>query len=343
MEGYHSQNIDPEDEYARIIKALTSDSAAVEPFPSVSPPAFTEPLLMSTSTASWSFPLELQESFVALDPNLRGQRQFQTLNSPTLGIDNAGWRYETSRSASLLVDDEDTIRKQEPQAMIEAGTPGSPDSGASSSFSEGAEELETTLSHELVASSSGSASGKRKFLGKALDKPEEIPSITEGRKHRNKPRKKGQKRDRGPRYAFQTRSDVDIMDDGYRWRKYGQKAVKNSPHPRSYYRCTNTRCSVKKRVERSSEDPGLVITTYEGIHNHHSPMTIRGQTEAFSFASHLPGFPQPQLRPVLPLEMPEDQRQRSFDFGAQLIRPTQEPPTDEGLLEDMVPPGMLKP
>lgn len=35
-----------------------------------------------------------------------------------------------------------------------------------------------------------------------------------------------------PRFAFQTRSVDDILDDGYRWRKYGQKAVKNSTYPR---------------------------------------------------------------------------------------------------------------
>ena len=35
-----------------------------------------------------------------------------------------------------------------------------------------------------------------------------------------------------PRFAFQTRSADDILDDGYRWRKYGQKAVKNSNYPR---------------------------------------------------------------------------------------------------------------
>lgn len=37
-----------------------------------------------------------------------------------------------------------------------------------------------------------------------------------------------------PRFAFQTRSANDILDDGYRWRKYGQKAVKNSTHPRCF-------------------------------------------------------------------------------------------------------------
>lgn len=38
-----------------------------------------------------------------------------------------------------------------------------------------------------------------------------------------------------PRFAFQTRSVDDILDDGYRWRKYGQKAVKNSIYPRFEY------------------------------------------------------------------------------------------------------------
>ncbi|CAJ1950256.1 unnamed protein product [Sphenostylis stenocarpa] len=71
-----------------------------------------------------------------------------------------------------------------------------------------------------------------------------------------------------PRFAFQTRSADDILDDGYRWRKYGQKAVKNNMHPRSYYRCTHHTCNVKKQVQRLSKDTSIVVTTYEGIHNH---------------------------------------------------------------------------
>ncbi|KAL6536218.1 WRKY transcription factor [Orobanche gracilis] len=68
--------------------------------------------------------------------------------------------------------------------------------------------------------------------------------------------------------AFKTMSEVEVLDDGFRWRKYGKKMVKNNPNPRNYYKCSVEGCPVKKRVERDKEDPGYVVTTYEGIHNH---------------------------------------------------------------------------
>ena len=36
----------------------------------------------------------------------------------------------------------------------------------------------------------------------------------------------------------QTTSEVDLLDDGYRWRKYGQKVVKGNPHPRYTFHCS---------------------------------------------------------------------------------------------------------
>ncbi|KAI3823577.1 hypothetical protein L1987_05016 [Smallanthus sonchifolius] len=105
-----------------------------------------------------------------------------------------------------------------------------------------------------------------------------------------KPKKKNLKKQRQPRFAFMTKSDIDHLDDGYRWRKYGQKAVKNSPFPRSYHRCTSVTCGVKKRVERSSEDPSIVITTYEGTHTHPYPMTPRGAIEILPEATGYGGF-----------------------------------------------------
>lgn len=42
---------------------------------------------------------------------------------------------------------------------------------------------------------------------------------------------------REPRVVVQTTSEVDILDDGYRWRKYGQKVVKGNPNPRYITTC----------------------------------------------------------------------------------------------------------
>ncbi|CAK9133375.1 unnamed protein product [Ilex paraguariensis] len=74
-----------------------------------------------------------------------------------------------------------------------------------------------------------------------------------------------------PRQVVQTMSEVDIVNDGYRWRKYGQKLVKGNPNPRSYYRCSNAGCPAKKQMERASHDANVVITTYEGQHDHDIP------------------------------------------------------------------------
>ncbi|XP_020876111.1 probable WRKY transcription factor 26 isoform X3 [Arabidopsis lyrata subsp. lyrata] len=84
-----------------------------------------------------------------------------------------------------------------------------------------------------------------------------------------------------PRVVVQTTSDIDILDDGYRWRKYGQKVVKGNPNPRSYYKCTFTGCGVRKHVERAFQDPKSVITTYEGKHKHQIPTPKRGHTSGF--------------------------------------------------------------
>ncbi|KAK6943732.1 WRKY domain [Dillenia turbinata] len=70
-----------------------------------------------------------------------------------------------------------------------------------------------------------------------------------------------------PHIAVQSSTDSEIIGDGFRWRKYGQKVVKGNPYPR----CTNLHCNVRKYVERASDDPRAFITTYEGKHNHDVP------------------------------------------------------------------------
>ncbi|KAJ6997404.1 probable WRKY transcription factor 15 isoform X2 [Populus alba] len=61
----------------------------------------------------------------------------------------------------------------------------------------------------------------------------------------------------------------DIPPDDYSWRKYGQKPIKGSPHPRGYYKCSSVRgCPARKHVERALDDPSMLVVTYEGEHSH---------------------------------------------------------------------------
>lgn len=71
------------------------------------------------------------------------------------------------------------------------------------------------------------------------------------------------------RLVVECDKEVDSMDDGYRWRKYGQKILKNNPYPRSYYKCTEPGCECRKIVERTVT--GTTINTYEGYHTHPAP------------------------------------------------------------------------
>lgn len=63
-------------------------------------------------------------------------------------------------------------------------------------------------------------------------------------------------------------------DDGYNWRKYGQKHVKGSEFPRSYYKCTHPNCEVKKLFERS-HDGQITEIIYKGTHDHPKPQLSR--------------------------------------------------------------------
>ncbi|XP_078432169.1 putative WRKY transcription factor 75 [Wolffia australiana] len=106
-------------------------------------------------------------------------------------------------------------------------------------------------------------------------------SIVKGCKGLSK-RSKYSKAESKSRIGFRTKSEIDVLEDGYKWRKYGKKSVKSNPNLRNYYRCTTGGCFVKKRIERDADDASCVITVYEGRHNHLSPGTICNISSSFS-------------------------------------------------------------
>lgn len=210
-------------------------------------------------------------------------------------------------------------------------------------------------------SSSVSSASSHEQGSKAVEEEEEDEEEKKTKKELKPKKTTSQKRQREPRFAFMTKSEVDHLEDGYRWRKYGQKAVKNSPFPRSYYRCTSASCNVKKRVERCFKDPAIVVTTYEGQHTHPSPIMPRANPS--SIATTFAG-PRLQTTPFQHLHLHHHQQQQhpsfndvpllnyghgsSFGSAARSVQerrscaPTSALHRDHGLLQDIVPSHMRK-
>ncbi|KAF7099438.1 hypothetical protein CFC21_101066 [Triticum aestivum] len=58
-------------------------------------------------------------------------------------------------------------------------------------------------------------------------------------------------------------------DDGFSWRKYGQKDILGAKFPRGYYRCTYRNaqgCAATRQVQRSDADLAVFDVTYQGAH-----------------------------------------------------------------------------
>ncbi|CAH8352123.1 unnamed protein product [Eruca vesicaria subsp. sativa] len=80
--------------------------------------------------------------------------------------------------------------------------------------------------------------------------------------------------------------EENLLSDAWAWRKYGQKPIKGSPYPRSYYRCSSSKgCLARKQVERNPQNPEEFTITYTNDHNHELPTrrnSLAGSTRAKS-------------------------------------------------------------
>ncbi|XP_010472333.1 PREDICTED: probable WRKY transcription factor 15 [Camelina sativa] len=121
--------------------------------------------------------------------------------------------------------------------------------------------LSTTVSSFSKPNSKRKCNSENLFAGKCAS------ASSSGRCHCSKKRKIKQRRViRVPAISAKM---SDVPPDDYSWRKYGQKPIKGSPHPRGYYKCSSVRgCPARKHVERAADDSSMLIVTYEGDHNH---------------------------------------------------------------------------
>ncbi|CAN6327856.1 unnamed protein product [Urochloa humidicola] len=59
------------------------------------------------------------------------------------------------------------------------------------------------------------------------------------------------------------------MEDGFIWRKYGQKVIHGSKYQRLYFRCSykdDHGCMARRQVQQSEADPSVYLINYFGEH-----------------------------------------------------------------------------
>lgn len=137
---------------------------------------------------------------------------------------------------------------------------------------------------DLVAEILGSFSGALSLLGSfdsgdlsgdpasprtSLDcSGDETPEVKPGKKPASdvKERRGCYKR----RRTIDSRVKTSVtIEDGYAWRKYGQKMILNSKFPRCYFRCTHKPdhgCKALKQVQKLEDDSNMYHITYFGHH-----------------------------------------------------------------------------
>ncbi|KAI3979243.1 hypothetical protein MKX01_007719 [Papaver californicum] len=112
-----------------------------------------------------------------------------------------------------------------------------------------------------------------------------------GNSSRKRCRKKLARRTEKVRVCEQTGLEGPL-DDGYSWRKYGQKDILGTKYPRGYYKCTFQKsqgCLAMKQVQRSELDSSIFNVTYIGRHS-----CVEG-SELVSPGQHSPIKQEPNL------------------------------------------------
>lgn len=67
------------------------------------------------------------------------------------------------------------------------------------------------------------------------------------------------------------KATIPVHNDGYKWRKYGQKIVKGIEFPRNYYKCTVKNCPARKQVERCIDSNGTMSENVKYVNDHIHP------------------------------------------------------------------------
>ncbi|KAL6174751.1 hypothetical protein ACLB2K_051397 [Fragaria x ananassa] len=118
----------------------------------------------------------------------------------------------------------------------------------------------------IIPNPTPAASVLQEVATEEKEEPKKLKSLKESSPICKRSRKNQSKR------VVKEVKEQDLFSDVWAWRKYGQKPIKGSPYPRSYYRCSSSKgCSARKQVERSNSNPELFIITFTAEHNHDHP------------------------------------------------------------------------
>ncbi|XP_078180919.1 putative WRKY transcription factor 64 [Carex rostrata] len=113
------------------------------------------------------------------------------------------------------------------------------------------------------------------MLQNVVASSQQLPTMEENDMYTNSSKKRRTQVE--PKFGGRKRIDTyfrnkvirQSIDDGFTWRKYGQKGIFSAKYPRSYFRCTyknEENCQATRQVQQSEQQPGNYEITYIGEH-----------------------------------------------------------------------------